>query len=139
MIGKTKGFTLIELMVVVAIIAILAALAYYNYGRYGFRARRVDGKQYLTAIAVAQERYYTNYNVYAANVTGVPPAGLNFAAATSPSGYYTVAIALGAANATYTLTATPAGGQVGDACANLTLDNSGNKGQSGNTSNGACW
>ncbi len=49
-----RGFSLIELMIVVAIIAILASLAYYNYGRYAFRARRVDGREMLMRVAAAE-------------------------------------------------------------------------------------
>ncbi|GAI02651.1 unnamed protein product, partial [marine sediment metagenome] len=51
-----KGFTLIELMIVVAVIAILAAIAYPSYTRYVYRARRADGQDLLMRIAAAQER-----------------------------------------------------------------------------------
>ncbi|MEB2317016.1 MAG: prepilin-type N-terminal cleavage/methylation domain-containing protein, partial [Xanthomonadaceae bacterium] len=60
-----RGFTLIEVMVVVAIVAILAAIAYPSYSDYAFRARRVDGKEMMMRVAAAQERYYTNLNSYA--------------------------------------------------------------------------
>src|SRR5579875_1416722 len=61
---RKRGFTLIELMVVVAIIAIIAAIAVPAYGRYAYRARRVDGQELLLRIANAQERYYATYNTY---------------------------------------------------------------------------
>jgi type IV pilus assembly protein PilE len=57
-----KGFSLIELMIVVAVIAILASLAYYNYSRYAFRTRRADGREMLLRVAAAQERFFTNTN-----------------------------------------------------------------------------
>lgn len=127
-----KGFTLIEVMIVVAIVAILAAIAYPSYADYAFRSRRADGKEMLMRIASAQERYYTNLNRYAA----IADLGLGN---TSEKGYYTIAVALANSDQTYTLTATPATAQVGDKCANLTLTNSGSKGFSGNESNGKCW
>jgi type IV pilus assembly protein PilE len=138
-----KGFTLIELMIVVAVIAILASLAYYNYGRYAFRTRRADAREMLMRIAAAQERYYTNFNAYATSVTAAPPAGLGITDATSEHGYYTITTANGASGdaQSYVLTATPVSGQAqaSDACGALTLDNLGNKSQTGNESNGSCW
>ena len=141
---KASGFTLIELMIVVAILGILASLAYYNFARYGFRARRADGKEFISRVAAAQERYYTNFNVYATAITG-PPPGLGFTSNASEKGYYTVATANGATGNTqsYNLTATPGGTQATDQCGNLTLDNTGSKTPLSTAmpqnSNGNCW
>jgi type IV pilus assembly protein PilE len=135
-----KGFTLLELMIVVVVMAILASLAYVNYTRYAYRARRSEGQQFLQQIAAAEERYFTTFNQYTANVTGASPGGLAFKRATSDNGYYTVAVGnLGASNQTYTLTAAPQGIQTNDQCGSLTLDNTGTKGYTGNNSNGSCW
>lgn len=145
MLGKkSKGFTLIELMIVVAIIAILASFAYFNYSRYAFRARRVDGKNLLEAVAAAQERIYSNFNAYASSVTGSasgsPPAGLGFTSDLSDNGTYKVTVSgLGTGNQTYTLTATPQGVQTDDKCKKLTITNAGVKSQTGDDSNGKCW
>lgn len=139
----SKGFTLIEVMIVVLIISILAALAYFNYGKYAFRARRADGKEWLARVASAQERFYTNFNVYATSLTGGPPTGLGFAAATSEKGYYTVATANGPTGDTqsYQLTATPVAGsaQAGDACSTLVINNQNKKTATGPQNNGPCW
>ncbi|MDR3388341.1 MAG: type IV pilin protein [Rudaea sp.] len=138
-----KGFTLLELMIVIVVIGVLAALALFNYNKYGFRARRSDGQQFLMAIAAAEERYFTSFNVYTANITGASPAGLAFNSATSPNLYYTAAVVLGAGNTSYTITGTPQAGQTADACGALTLDNLGNKtptpSQMPQNSNGNCW
>ena len=136
------GFTLIEVMIVVGIVAILAAIAVPNYTRYTQRARRAEARDLLMRVAAAQERYYTNFNSYAANVTGPPPGGLGFGNAQSEQGFYTAAIILGVNNQTYTLTAAPRPGtaQTVDKCATLSLTGAGVKGTiGGNESNGKCW
>ena len=142
-----KGFTLLELMIVVTIIAILASLAYYSYGRYAFRTRRADGREMVMRIAAAQERFFTNTNTYVistAGITNAPPAGLGLST-TSTGGHYTISAGPGTcgdANC-YVLTATPDAGdpQATDACGALTLDNVGNKDWSGThpPTNGNCW
>lgn len=67
-----KGFTLIELMIVVAIVSVLAAIAYPNYRQYVLKGRRAEGRAALIALLQAQERYYTQYGKYY-----VPDAGAN--------------------------------------------------------------
>jgi len=136
-----KGFTLIELMIVVAIMAILATIAYVSYSNYVFRAHRADGREMLMRVAAAQERFFTNQNIYSASVTGPAPAGLGFQTADSEKGYYNVAVALGNGAMSYVLTATPQGAQAPDACGPLTITNTGQKGPLGPpfNSNGDCW
>ena len=48
---KTKGFTLMELMIVVAIVGILAAIAYPSYMSYLVRATRAETKAFMMAVA----------------------------------------------------------------------------------------
>lgn len=129
-----RGFTLIELMIVVAIVAILAAIAYPSYTNYVQRTRRADGHEMLMRMAAAQERYYTNYNRYAKT------ADLGMGATpTSEKGYYEVVVTPAEPDQSYTLTATPQGSQADDKCKNLTLTNTGAKGKTGDESNGKCW
>ena len=61
---KMQGFTLIEMMITVAIIAILAAVAYPSYTEYVKRSNRSEGQALLSDTAAAQERYYSQNNVY---------------------------------------------------------------------------
>lgn len=135
--GRTRGFTLVELMIAVAVIAVLAAIALPSYQNYMFRARRADGREMLQRIASAQERFYTNRMRYTADLTTA--AGLNLGTATSEAGHYAVAVNVAADGQSFTLTAAPQGIQAPDACANLTVNNVGARGYSGSDSNGSCW
>jgi type IV pilus assembly protein PilE len=135
-----RGFTLLELMIVLVVIAILAAIAFPSYTRYGYRARRTDGQKLLMSIASAQERYYALHNAYADLATIGYATGTT---ATSEAGYYTASVAVTAVSSldaqAYTATATPQGSQARDSCGALTLTSTGTKGPAGTTSNGACW
>ena len=130
---RARGFTLIELMVVVVIIAILAAIAIRSYRNHVLRAQRTDGKDLLLRLALAQERYYTANNRYTATFADLAQSS------SSEHGYYVAQVATSSSSLAYTLTAVPQAGQSRDACADLTLDNTGVKGYSGSASNGACW
>lgn len=135
-VNKNRGFTLLELMIVVIVIAILATLAIYNYAKYGYRSRRADGKEMIQRVAAAEERYYTNFNKYTTTLTD-----LNFTSGTSEQGYYLVTAANGASGdtQTYILSAAPQKVQTNDACKTLTLDNTGQKAFTGAETNGNCW
>ena len=145
-----QGFTLIEMMIVVAIVAILTAIAVPNYTRYVERGRRAEARELMMRVASAEERYYTNFNRYTADITSAAPVGLGLPNLRSE--HYTVAVVLGATNQQYTIQATapatfPAGHpnagrpnpQARDRCGVLTLTNAGVRNQSGTTTNGACW
>lgn len=72
-----KGFTLIELMIVVAIIGILAAIAIPNFLNYQCKAKQSEAKSNLGNIRTVEEAYYAEHNVYASNLTnaGFTPKG----------------------------------------------------------------
>lgn len=61
-----KGFTLIELMIVVAIIGILAAIAIPNFLRFQLKAKSSEGKVNIAAIRTAEESYLAEFGVYVA-------------------------------------------------------------------------
>ncbi|MEO7071777.1 MAG: type IV pilin protein [Rhodanobacter sp.] len=143
MIQRARGFTLIELMIVVAIIAILAAIALPAYGRYAFRAHRVDGQELLLQVANAQERFYATNNKYTASMTDLGYTD----PAPSEKGYYSVSVAVvavgGMAAQGYTATGAPQGAQATDVCGALSIDNAGRKlpaaTDTTHNTNGSCW
>ncbi len=59
-----KGFTLIELMIVVAIIGILAAIAIPNFRNYQMKAKTAEAKTNLGAIRTSQEAYRAENDAY---------------------------------------------------------------------------
>ncbi|WP_217477640.1 type IV pilin protein [Stutzerimonas stutzeri] len=120
--GRSTGFTLIELMIVVAVIGVLAAIAYPNYREYVMKGNRSDAKAALTRSAQELTRCFTSFNRY--DHDDCAEAALYDAAYASPEGYYALT---GVINATtFVLTATAAGTQVGDTgCNTFTLSNTG--------------
>jgi len=144
---RQKGFSLIELMVVVAIVGIIAAIAYPSYEQYVLRSGRADGKAKLMEMLQAQERFFSQNQTYTATL-GTGNGGLGYTAdadgaVASQSGKYniTAAACTGKTIANcVNLTATPTGAQANDAeCGTLTLDSSGVRTESGSGTVATCW
>lgn len=66
---KQRGFSLIELMIVLAIVAILSAVAVPWYGQYVQRGLRADAISAMQGVMDAQERFYTDRITYTTNLT----------------------------------------------------------------------
>ena len=65
--NKDKGFTLVELMMVIAIIGIIASIAIPNYSEYMTRTKRTEAIGLLSDIAARQERFLAQNNRYITN------------------------------------------------------------------------
>lgn len=122
-----KGFTLIEVMIVVAIIGILAAIAMPSYRQYIQRGDRASARAALLEAQQFMERFYAANDAYDQDKS-VPPVAVALPArlvnVPTESPKYTLSVNAPAANS-YTLTATPL---TADKCGNLTLTNTGVKG-----------
>ncbi|MDH4561488.1 type IV pilin protein [Pseudomonas sp. BN411] len=125
-VGRTKqrGFTLLELMIVVVVVAILASIAYPSFRQYVVRANRSEVQQFMLDIASRQQQYLSDVRNYGSTLTQ-----LGLAVPASVAKNYT--IDPGVDNTTtppsYLITATPKSGsaQVGDG--NQTLSSTGAK------------
>lgn len=129
-----KGFTLIEVMIVVAIIAILAAIAYPSYQDSVRKSRRADARAVLLEAAQFMERRYTE-NLTAGYAGVALPTALQAAPKDGNPKYYNVTLTNLAQN-TFTLNAAPT---VSDPCGTLTLTNAGVKGQATGKTVDECW
>lgn len=143
----SKGFTLIELMIVVIIVSILASIALPAYTDQMRQGRRSDGVAALMQVAQAQERFFSRNFSYSNDINTELGFGAN--PYISEESYYSVAITIpgacvdGADNTCFTATATAVGAQSGDTnCATLTIDDRGVKtsaDDSANDTTGDCW
>ena len=127
---KMKGFTLIELMIVVAIVGILASVAYPSYVDHVARSNRSEGQRELIRLANLQEQLFVDTRKYTSDVTKI---GMT-ADQLTPSKNYKITAS--ATNTTFTLTATAQGVQASNdsGCVTLTISDTGAK-----TPVGSCW
>jgi type IV pilus assembly protein PilE len=134
---RVKGFTLIELMIVVGVIGILAAVGYPNYTEYVKKTRRSEIAALLIEEAHKLERFYSKTGQY----TDVPGPPARDHQVSAGNDFY--AIKPQRHEETFVLTATPSSGaMLGDKCGAFVLENTGrrdNQGLSGGASVLGCW
>lgn len=132
---RVRGFTLVELMIVVAIVGILAAVAYPGYQEHIRKSRRAECAGVVAGISSAMERRFSTTNSYAGPLPGpaqCPAQGGGL--------FYNLGFAAGEPTVTtFVIQAVPAGPQAADKCGTLTLDNVGQKGQKDGLTVRECW
>ena len=96
--NQDKGFTLIELMIVIAIIGILAAVAVPQYQNYTRKAKAIEARTMLGAIRTNQEEFYARNDTFTTSLTSLGSPAAN-------ASYYSFTIVLGVND--FTATATP--------------------------------
>ena len=124
-----RGFTLIEVMIVVVIIGILSAIAYPSYTRYVAQSTRAEGLSALMRLANLQEQYYLDNRKYATDLTKLIGADPYI----TEHGNYSVT---SSGTTSFTLKAVAKGVQASrdSSCTPLTITDTGAKGPSTE-----CW
>lgn len=136
-IRKSRGFTLIEAMIVVAILGLLAAVAYPSYQDYVIKGNRSAAQSFMLEVASKQERYLLDARAYAADI-----AALGMTVPSSVSANYTITSApTGGTPPGYDVTAVPIGNQLAKdtLCGTLTINATGTKTASGSGGVSQCW
>lgn len=144
-INKSKGFTLVELVMVMAIIGVLLAIGIPQYSDFMERSRRADGTTTLLDYAAEQEKWFFSRNTYT-NARG------NLGPANSPEGFYAITLDNAVAGVTcrgatpfncFEIIATAQGRQGADAdCEIFSIDHTGAKkawDSGGARNDDTCW
>jgi type IV pilus assembly protein PilE len=137
--GRTRGFTLIEIMIVVAIIGILSAIAFPAYQQYVRKSRRVDAKNAVLDMAAREERYFATNNKYSIKGTDFGfSTDTAIPVTTGSKSYYAITVTQ-TTTSDFTVTAAPTGTQTADTCNSYIINSLGVQSNSGGASVSDCW
>ncbi|WP_101925871.1 MULTISPECIES: type IV pilin protein [Luteimonas] len=136
--GRQRGFTLIELMVVVAIVAILVGIALPMYQDAVRKGHRGQAKADMVELAQRAERYRTINGSYDRFWERAVPPGDRNSPRTGEVRYLLTREGGDSATTTFVIQAVPQGGQANDArCMTLRIDQAGQKTATGPGMD--CW
>lgn len=125
---RSKGFSLIELLIAMAVVGILSAIAYPSYVQYVVRGSRAAAQIEIQELSSMQEKIYLNANAYSANISaayaGTASGGLGKTSGKTDDSKYTLSVV--STGQSYTITATPVAGtaQASDGSFSISSDGS---------------
>lgn len=140
--SRAKGFTLIELMIVVAVIAIIAAIALPSYNSSVLKSKRAIGKGELMEVLTRQEQYFVNNKAYALTMGALGYGGGGTATSylindqgeeVTTNSIYRIEFFGTPTSSTFTIQAVPQNNQAADDCGTMQLSHTGAK------SPAECW
>jgi type IV pilus assembly protein PilE len=143
---RSRGFTLIELMIVVAIVAILGAVALPSYRSSVQKSQRAEARGALLETAQFMQRFYSQNDRYdqdrAGTAIAIPgPLATVPKGSSSTNANYLLSFSGTPTVSGFTVQAVPRSGgtMASDACGTLSLDNVGRRTVSGSMSVADCW
>ena len=122
--SKSKGFTLLELMIVIIIIGVLASLAVPTYIRARQRAYKAEALVVLAGIRQSEYRYYLGNDIYTATLSQLDFDPAQDVTGTQHYGY----AASGVSSSAFTITATRNSVDGGDGTSTVTINQDGTLG-----------
>jgi type IV pilus assembly protein PilE len=143
--GRHKGFTLIELMLVLVVLAVILTIALPSYQGVTRKSQRAAAQSALLDLANRQEQYFLNNKTYTGTLANlgrpasyyVDSRGQQTAAAADA--VYQLSITVPEPPLGYSLTATALNDQAEDGCGNYTLTSAGVRTVTGPTPAAQCW
>jgi type IV pilus assembly protein PilE len=137
--NRQRGFTLIELMIVVAIVGILAAISYPSYKQHVLKTHRRAAQACLLELAQWMERYYTQHTYQTTNqleqMTYEGAELPNTTCRNDLATRYTFSFSVTPDANSYEIQAVAKGPQASDACGTLTVDHTGKR----SPTTAGCW